>query len=111
MRIFIRRSYSCVLEGPPYATKMTASNQSIQMLRQLKYGFRIRRRKTFVGSFAIRQPAKIDMFARRQPHRDLARHLQAEHMLGIMRDLRRIAMPPYRIDLVHVRKLPIAEID
>ena len=40
-------------------------------------------------------------------HRHRRGHLEREHVLGVVRRARRIAMPPLRIDLVDVRHVPV----
>jgi hypothetical protein len=49
------------------------------------------------------------MFARIQAHRRARGHGEAEHMLGVVRDARRVAVAPDRIDLVDVDELPVVQ--
>ena len=49
------------------------------------------------------------MLARIERHGDGLRHLQREHVLGVVRRSRRITVAPARIDLVDVRYSPVDE--
>ena len=66
--------------------------------------------KQRVGRLAPRQPA-VAQCARAAPARtgDVARHAQAEHVLGVAGHARSIAVPPDRIDVVDVGELPVAQ--
>ena len=50
------------------------------------------------------------MLARTERDGDIARHLDAEHMLGVVGHAGRIARAPGGVDLVDVRQLPVAQV-
>ncbi len=50
------------------------------------------------------------MLARTERNRDVARHQQAEHVLGVFHHAGRIAMAPDRVDFIDIRQLPVAQV-
>jgi len=52
---------------------------------QLQNRFRVRRREAAVSRLKVRQPGRLQVFARAQADRNVARHANAEHMLGVVR--------------------------
>lgn len=80
------------------------------MARQLKNGLGIRRRKTPIRRLTPRQPYMLQVLAFGQCDRYAARHGQTEHMLGIVRDTRRIPMSPDGINLIDIGELPVAKV-
>src|SRR5579862_2758891 len=61
------------------------------------------------GGLVPGHPFGGEVLAGREAHRHPPGQLEAEYMLGIPRDARRIAMPPFRIDFVDVLKFPVFE--
>src|SRR6185369_9893574 len=51
------------------------------------------------------------MLARLDADRNPAGYPQAEHVLGVVRDARRITVAPYRIDFEHVLQVPVGEVE
>jgi hypothetical protein len=49
------------------------------------------------------------VLARLEAQRHITRHLEAEHVLGVVGDAARIAMAPDRVDLVDRLRVPIAQ--
>ncbi len=77
--------------------------------RQLADRVGVRGRKAALGRLLPRQPDPCAVFACGQGDGSACGHFEAEHMLGVFPDARRVAMPPQRIDFVHIGQPPIAQ--
>ena len=75
--------------------------------RQLQDRLGVRRREAPVGGGAPVEPGVAQVLARRRAHRRVARHAQAEDVLGVAGHAGSIAMLPLRIDVVDVGELPV----
>src|SRR4030095_5204085 len=69
----------------------------------------VRRRKTVARRLAIGEPAPVRVLVRIEPWGHARGQAQAEQVFGVVRDARRIARAPARVDLVDVLELPFAQ--
>ena len=58
----------------------------------------------------MRQPAPGGVLMQAELYGAGAGQAQTEQMLGIAGHAGRIAMPPGRVDVVHIRQLPVAQL-
>src|SRR5436190_4526839 len=77
--------------------------------RQLQDRLGVGGREAAVGGGSPVEPLVAQVLARRRPDRDVARHAQAEDVLGVAGHASSIAMLPLRIDVVDVGELPVDE--
>src|SRR5215510_13945697 len=67
-------------------------------------------REDLVGGLAPRQPRCRQVLARLEAHVQRRRYLEPEHVLGVVRDARRVAVAPYGIDFEDVLQVPLLEL-
>src|SRR5258706_11630089 len=92
-----------------YVTTLSARGRVMSRLRFLRKhqnGLPVAPREYALGRLAPRQPLRRQVLARGEPHRQGPGNLEAEHMLGIVRDALVFAEEPYGIDFVNVLQVP-----
>lgn len=81
------------------------------MARELEDGFGVGRAEAFVGGFEVGEPEVGGVFARAEHDVDVAWDLDAEDVLGVLRDAGGVAMAPDGVDFVDVAHAPVAQLD
>src|SRR5260370_37249422 len=78
--------------------------------RKHQYRLAVAPRKDLLGGLLPRQPDGAQVLVRRDAHRERLRHLETEHVLGVVDDARRVTAAPYGIDFEDVLKVPPLEL-